>query len=190
MLDRRCFLTGLAGLVLAEWPVFAAPKARLGEDGLYHLDWYLSSFLELAEDRSGAHDKGKRLAILWGLKGCPACRQLHDVHLADPAIEAYLKANFEILHLDIIGARTVTDFDGSKLTEKALAARYGIRSTPAFQFFPETPDGLAVRAPDKREVARLTTLPEPSRFLPVFRYVREKGYDAETFGDWLRRQPS
>jgi thioredoxin-related protein len=188
MHDRRSLLITLAWLALGASPVLAAPKARLGGDGLYHLDWYLESFLDLSEDLAGATQKGKRFAVMWGLKGCPACRRLHEVHLVDPKIEAYLKANFEILHLDIVGSREVTDFDGTRLSEKALAARYGVRSTPSFQFFPQSPEGLGARAPDAREAWRLQTLPEPDRFLAVFRYVREKGYETEPFEEWLKRQ--
>ena len=43
-----------------------------------------------------------------------------------------------MLQLNIIGSRKVTDFDGSELSEKALAAKYSVRFTPTFQFFPRT----------------------------------------------------
>ena len=90
MLTRRTLL----GTTLAATLAKPAAGATLGEDGLYHLDWYLESFLDLPEDLQTATTNGKRLAIMWGLKGCPACRRMHEVHLADPAIEVYIKANF------------------------------------------------------------------------------------------------
>ncbi|WP_163564808.1 thioredoxin fold domain-containing protein, partial [Klebsiella pneumoniae] len=80
---------------------------------------------------------GKRFAIMWGLKGCPACKRMHQVHMLDPKIESYIRDNFEILHLNHIGSRVVTDFDGRKLGEKAFGESYGIRFTPTIQFFPE-----------------------------------------------------
>lgn len=185
---RRGFLAGLGGA--AAWaavqPVHA--QARLGEDGLYHMDWYLESFLELSEDLAGAAARGKRFAVLWGLRGCPLCRRMHEVHLADPAIAAYVRDNFDIVHLNILGSREVTDFDGSRLPEKAFAERYGVRGTPTLQFFPEAAEGLAARPPGKREVARLAALPDPPAFLTMFRYVRAKGYETGTFEAWLRRQ--
>ena len=85
---------------------------------------------------------------MWELRGCPYCRETHLVNFARPDIEDYVKANFEILQLNIIGARKVTDFDGSEISEKALAAKYGVRFTPTFQFFPES---------------RATALPRSSR---------------------------
>lgn len=184
MLTRRTLMGTALAATLAR-P--AAARATLGEDGLYHLDWYLESFLDLTEDLQGATANGKRLAIMWGLKGCPACRRMHEVHLADPAIEGYIKANFEVLHLNHIGAREVTDFDGGKLGEKALGERYGVRFTPTIQFLPESVDGLKDRKPQQREVARMPGLLDPPQFLAMFRYVREKGYEGAPFSDWLKR---
>ena len=69
-------------------------------------------------------------------KGCPYCKELHQVNFVDPAIRKYLQANFVVLQLDIWGARPVTDFDGTEMSEKKLARRYGVRFTPTIQFLP------------------------------------------------------
>lgn len=169
MITRRGLLASTMAAVAAA-PALA--KARLGDDGLYQEDWYLESFLDLAEDLTNASQGGKRFVILWGLRNCPACRRMHEVHLADPAIESYIRDNFAVLHLNILGAREVTDFDGGKLTEKALAKHYGIEGTPAVQFFPTSAAGLAAKPPKEREVARMASLPEPQAFLAQFRAVR------------------
>lgn len=185
---RSILLAGLAASLASPASLSGAEtRARLGEDGLYHFDWYLESFLDIAEDIATAQATGKRFAILWGLKGCPACRRLHEIHLADQQTQSYIRANFEILHLNILGQRTVTDLDGSKLGEKAFAARYGIIGTPSLQFFPETADGLAARKPAEREVLRMPGLPDPADFLAMFRFVRENGYLSGTFADWARK---
>lgn len=192
MLTRRQAVAALGGasglglLGLAGSPALA--KAKLGEDGLYQHDWFLESFLDLADDLATANQKGKRFAILWGLKGCPACKQMHQVHLIDPKIEGYIKDNFEILHLNHIGARVVTDLDGRKLGEKALRDTYGVRFTPTIQFFPETASGLAAKSGQAREVMRMTGLPDLPAFLAMFKYVREKGYESAPFPAWLKRQ--
>jgi thioredoxin-related protein len=188
MLTRRQAVAAIALGVPGLRVSTANAKATLGEDGLYQLDWYLESFLELSEELAGATTKGKRFAIMWGLKGCPACKRMHEVHLMDPAIESYIRDNFEILHLNHIGARTVTDFDGRKLGEKALGESYAIRFTPTIQFFPEDTGSLAALSGQAREVARMPGLLEPPAFLAMFRYVREKGYENAPFLDWLKRQ--
>lgn len=181
-------MAALGGGILALCAMPALAKPKLGDDGLYQMDWYLESFLDLSEDLAGAAAKGKRFAIMWGLKGCPACKRMHDVHMIDPKIEGYIRDNFEILHLNHIGAREVTDFDRRRRGEKALAESYGIRFTPTIQFFPEKADGLAAKSGQAKEVARMPGLLEPTEFLAMFRYVREKGYDAMPFPEWLKKQ--
>src|SRR5882672_10881677 len=158
----------------------------LTEDGLYRQPWFLESFLELGDDLQGAAKSGKRFAVVWELRGCPYCRETHLVNFARADIEDYIKANFDVLQLNIIGSRKVTDFDGSEISEKALAAKYGVRFTPTFQFFPETVAGLADKPPEKREVARAPGYLRPDDFLALFRFVREKGYETKSFRDYLR----
>src|SRR5436853_2476031 len=170
--------TGLRGQARAE-PV-------LTWDGLYRQPWFLESFLELPDDLQGAANLGKRFAITWELRGCPYCRETHLVNFARPDIEDYIKANFEILQLNIIGSRRVTDFDGAEVSEKALAAKYQVRFTPTFQFFPESSAGLAEKTPKLREVARAPGYLRPDDFLALFRYVREKGYETKTFRDYVK----
>lgn len=183
-MDRRNLLLGTLSAPLLAMAAAAAP--RLAEDGLYHHDWFIESFLDLAEDVAQAGAAGRRLAILWGLKGCPACKIMHEQHLADEAIVAYIRARFDILHLNILGDRVVTDFDGNKLGEKALAQAYGIRTTPTIQFLPASVDGLASREPQKREVARMPGLLDKPLFLAMFRYVASEGYREKPFQDWLK----
>ena len=170
---------GLAGGRVRAEPV-------LTEDGLYRQPWFLESFLELADDLAGAANSGKRFAVLWELRGCPYCRETHLVNFARADIADYIKANFDILQLNIIGSRKVTDFDGAEISEKALAAKYGVRFTPTFQFFPESAAGLGEKTPEKREVARAPGYLRPDDFVALFRFVREKGYETRSFREYLR----
>ena len=164
----------------------ARAQAVLSDDGLYRQPWFLESLLELGDDLDAAAKSGKRFAIAWELRGCPYCRETHLVNFARADIEDYIKANFDVLQLNIIGSRKVTDFDGAEMSEKALAAKYGVRFTPTFQFFPEIAAGLKEKASDKREVARAPGYLRPDDFLALFRFVREKGYETRSFRDYLR----
>ena len=167
-----------------------AEEPQLTAEGLIAEPWFLESFLDLPDDLATAHKEGKRLAIMWELRGCPYCRETHLVNFAQPRIRDYIKANFEVLQLNTIGDRKVKDFDGSELPEKALAAKYGIRFTPTFQFFPESAAGLNDLTPQKREVARAPGYLRPDDFLAFFRFVREKAYEKGSFRDFLKAQPS
>lgn len=187
-MTRRGLLLGAAAGVIA--PHAFASEPPLSPEGLIEEPWFLESFLILPDDLAAAHKEGKRLAIMWELRGCPYCRETHLVNFAQPRIADYIKANFEILQLNIIGDRKATDFDGAELSEKALAARYAVRFTPTFQFFPETAAGLKDLPPAKREVARAPGYLRPDDFLAFFRFVREKAYEKGSFRDFLKSQPS
>jgi thioredoxin-related protein len=147
------------------------------DDGFYTEPWFLESFLELGDDLTAASEKNKRLAIMWELRGCPYCKETHLVNFARPEIADYIKARFEILQLNIVGSREVTDFDGERLPEKLFARKYGVRSVPTFQFFPDKIAGLADKAPREREVARAQGYIEPEPFLGAFRFVADREYE-------------
>jgi thioredoxin-related protein len=189
MTTRRNLLIGAAFLG-ALGATRAPAEPILTDDGLYKEPWFLESFLELADDLEGAHKAGKRFAIMWELKGCPYCKETHFVNFARGDISDYVKANFEVLQLNIIGARKVTDFDGTELSEKALAAKYNVRYTPTFQFFPERAGPLKALAPQNREVTRLPGYMRPDDFLAMFRYVREKAYEGKSFRDYVKSRAS
>ena len=177
MLSRRTFLASAAtGLGLLA-PGAARAEAILTDDGLYRQPWFLESFLELADDLAAAGEKRKRFAIMWELRGCPYCKETHLVNFAKPEIENFIKDRFEILQLNIIGSREVTDFDGEKLTEKRFAQKYGVRGVPVFQFFPDSAAGLGKKAPREREVARGQGYIEPQPFLDMFRFVADRAYE-------------
>lgn len=184
MLSRRDFLIG--SLVGTLTSTSARSQAVLGDDGLYHQPWFLQSLLELGDDLKVAIDNGKRFAIIWELRGCPYCREMHLVNFAQREIAAYVRMHFEVLQLNLIGDREVTDFDGEKAPEKRLAEKYGVRFTPTVQFFPEHVDGLAARKPREREIVRAQGYLQPKQFLAMFRFVAERAYERGNLNDFLK----
>ncbi|UTD27429.1 thioredoxin family protein [Bradyrhizobium sp. WD16] len=185
--SRRSLLAAFAASALP-WRVdLARGEALLGDDGLYHEPWFLQSFLDLREDLETARATGKRLAVMWELRGCPYCRETHLVNFADDQVTSYIRANFEVLQLNLVGSREVTDFDGQIASEKDLAQKYGIRFTPTFQFFADSTDGIAAKAPAAREVARAPGYLKPQHFLAMFRFVRDKAYETGSFRDFLAK---
>lgn len=175
-LTRRSLALGVGAALLPAARARAA--AILGDDGLYVQDWYVESFLDLAEDEAAARGKGKAFALQWSQRGCPLCKRLHTDYFADPAIETFVREHFDVVHLDIYGSREVTDFDGETLSEKTLAGRYAVRATPTFQFF-------AARGGKVAEVARMPGLLPKPEFLDMFRYVEAGAYESTGFEAWL-----
>jgi thioredoxin-related protein len=186
-LTRRNLLVGTAFLGISP---ARADEPILTDDGLYKQPWFLESFLELSDDLEAAHKEDKRFVISWELKGCPYCKETHFVNFAQSRISDYVRANFEVLQLNIIGSRKVIDFDGAEMAEKDLAAKYGVRFTPTFQFFGERAAALKALPPAKREVARAPGYLRPDDFLAMFRYVREKAYESKSFRDFVKSAPS
>jgi thioredoxin-related protein len=131
----------------------------------------------LAEDLDAAASAGKHLAVMWELRGCPYCRQTHLVNFSDRSIAQFIQQRFEILQLNILGAREVTDFDGETLPEKSLARKYDVRSTPTFQFFPTQSAGLKDKPPQEREAFRAQGYLPPRQFQAMFGYIAERGYE-------------
>ncbi|MFC3694650.1 SoxW family protein [Chenggangzhangella methanolivorans] len=176
-LNRRTLIAlAVGGALFADR---AAAKVVLGDDGNYAQDWYLDSFLDLTEDAEAAKAKGKRFAVQWGMRGCPACKRLHTTYFADPKIESFVREKFEIVHLDTFGSREVKDIDGAALGEKALAAKRAVRTTPTIQFF-ASEGGLTT------EVARMPGLLGQEDFLAMFRFVDEGAYARSSFEQWLK----
>jgi thioredoxin-related protein len=186
---RRHFLQGAAALALVG-PSRALAEPVLTEDGYYKEPWFIDSFLELADDLETANKHGKRFAVMWELKGCPYCRETHFVNFARPDIRDFVQSNFDVLPLNIIGSRKVTDFDGEEVPEKQLAAKYGVKFTPTIQFFPDTLADLKDQPPQKREIIRIPGYLRPDDFLDVFRYVQQKSYGSKTFREFLKSERS
>jgi len=180
---RRIFLTGSAGtgLALALGRMTGAARAvgaeqQPGEDGLYHQPWFLESFLDLAEDLNETAAAGKRLAIVWDQRGCPYCKEMHLVNFGDAEITKYVRDNFNVIQLNLHGAREVTDFDGQVATEKELARKWGIVFTPTILYYPETVAEVAGKPGGRADVMRMPGYFRPFHFLSMFAFVRERRY--------------
>lgn len=188
--SRRQFTgSALAGLSFASagfGSIAAATGAELNEDGLHYQPWFLDSFLELGDDLTTAGEAGKHFAVMWELKGCPYCAETHNVNFAQNRISDFIRSNFDVLQLNFIGSRLVTDFDGEEISEKDLAKKYGVRFTPTIQFFPKNAEGLADKQPRKREVARMPGYMKPDHFLTMFQYVASESYNSKSFREYLK----
>jgi thioredoxin-related protein len=184
MLSRRGLMIAGGGFALAAGPARAA--AVMTDDGFYREDWFLDSFLELADDLKSTAAAHKQLAVMWEQAGCPYCRDTHLINFAQKSIEAYIRDHFEVIQLNLHGSRIVTDFDGEKLGERQLAAKYGVRGTPVIQFFPDK-DNLGQKAPLEREVNRIQGYVPPRGFLIMFAFVADHAYERGSLRDYLRR---
>jgi Thioredoxin-like domain len=168
------------GLPPPSGPIAPRVAPVLGDHGLYHQSWFLLSFLDLRQDFREAKDAGKRFAVLFEQRGCPYCADLHTKVLARKYINDYVRQNFAVLQLDLWGAREVADFDGAKMTEKALAERWGISFSPTIVFFKDELTGLDGKWGRELEaVERLALSFGHDTFYDLFVWVRQKVYERD-----------
>jgi thioredoxin-related protein len=178
-------LTLLLGLSLAAaGSSWAAEGDRieptLGEDGLYHHDFFLQSFLDLGEDLADSQAEGKRLVVVFEQRGCIYCKKVNTELLADPAIHQYVKDNYNVLQLNLFGEREVTDLDGESMPEKMLARRWGVLFTPTFVFLPEDPADAAGLTGKEAAVFNMHGAFGKGTFTAAFEWVKQKGYEGDT----------
>jgi thioredoxin-related protein len=178
---RRLILIAAATLAL---PAFAV---ELGDDGLHKPTWLRETFKDLREDLAEANAEGKRLLITYEQRGCIYCTEMHEKVFTDPAIDRLIRDHYFVVQLNLFGDVEVTDFDGTVLSEKEMAMRWGVMFTPTLIFLPE-------------EVAEGASAPEaavammPGAFGKVTTkslliWVRDHGYDSgENFQKFVAEQ--
>jgi thioredoxin-related protein len=173
-------------LPLAHAALAKGPAPEVGEDGMHIQPWFHQSFLDLREDLAEAAASGRRLVVFWEQRGCPYCREMHAVNLADAEIIGFLKKHYVALQLNLYGSREVTDFDGARLEERRLAERWRVNFTPTLCFFPPTVAETKGKSGREAEAWRLMGYWKPFHFLGTLAYVQERGYASEpNFQRWL-----
>ena len=147
---------------------------------MYSQSWFQLSFLDLREDFNEAKAEGKRFAVVFEQRGCPYCAKLHNEILALKYINDYVRESFRIVQLDLWGAREVTDFDGARMPEKALAERWGVIFTPTIVFFKDDLTGLDGKWGRPLEaIERLPLSYGQHTFYDLFVWVRHKLYERD-----------
>lgn len=160
-------------------PEQPAAMPTKGEDGIHHQPWFVQSFLDLKEDFAEAKAAGKRFAIIFEQRGCSYCVKMHTEVLSKRYINDYVHDNFAIVQLNMWGEREVTDFDGEKLSEKALAEKWGVLFTPTVVFYKENIDAFKGQWGQPLEVARMNLGIGAGTFYDMFTWVRAKVYEKD-----------
>ncbi len=169
---------------MAEHSELAEPRAAYGFDDspadrqIDHPDWFKTSFLDLREDLDEAIAADKRgLLVYFGQDDCAYCQALMEVNFALPDVVDYTRRHFDVVAVDIWGAREVVDMTGSVMTEREYAVANDTNFTPSFIFYDES----------AREVFRIRGYYPPYRFRAALEYAADGHYATETFRDYLER---
>jgi thioredoxin-related protein len=151
--------------------------SEIGDDGLHKPDWLHNTFKDMTEDLTEANAEGKRMIVIWEQRGCIYCKKMHEEVFVVPEIEALLRDKYFVVQMNLFGDEDVTDFDGTTLPEKDMAARWGVVFTPTMMFMPET-------APTDKRASEVAVVSMPGAFgkwttFNLLNWVLEKGYDGD-----------
>ncbi len=124
------------GFVFAALLAIAVPVSavEMGDDGLHKPTWLEDTFLDLREDLAEAEAQDKRLLIIWEQRGCIYCNKMHNEVFPDPAIDALIREKFYVVQMNLFGDVEVTDLDGTVMSERNMAGRWGVIFTPTMMF--------------------------------------------------------
>jgi thioredoxin-related protein len=179
------FLLTLNTLSLAD----TIPKPIKGDDGIYRHSWITETFLDLNQDFKSAKAKGKRLVIFVEQKGCIYCQKIQTEILVIPRVNAYIRKYFEIVQIDMWGAKEVTDFDGEVTTEKKLVRKWGLLFTPTIIFFPEKINTKLQKNGKEIALAMMPGAFSEYTFIAMFEWIHKKIYQrGEHFQKYVNQQ--
>lgn len=179
-------LATLAVLVLSFTAHAAEPETVLKREGKLnedltnpgaeqHPSWFSNSFLDLKEDIKAASAANKNLLLFFYQDGCPYCKKLLQINLAQKDIEQKLRSSFDVLAINMWGDRTVTDLDGQSLSEKDYAKKLRVNFTPTLVFFDK----------DGGQALRVNGYYQPHKFVAALNYVTENRSPKQTFRDYF-----
>lgn len=139
--------------------------------------WFKPTFLDFRDDVREAAAAQKHLMIFVTQNGCPWCKKLVEVNFRDKTIVDRMQMQFDSVEVNLFGSSETVWTDGTRATEKALAARLKVRATPTLMFLDER--GAVV--------LRLNGYYEPDRFLLALDYVSNREYRKQPdFQTWLK----
>lgn len=92
--------------------------------------WFKESFLEIEMDVEEAVEQEKALLLYFHQQGCPYCRAMIQKNIAEPRTRKFIQDHFDVVQINIRGAREVTLPDGTLMNERDFAQFLGVQYTP------------------------------------------------------------
>ena len=140
-------------------------------------DWFKLSFLDLREDLHDANANKRGLIVYFGRHDCPYCKAQLEKNWGTPDIVTYTRAHFDVVAIDVLGNRLVTDLNGEEQTEKEFAVANQAHFTPTL-FFYDNHGQLALK---------LTGYRPPYQFRAALEYAADHHQREGSFRSYLAR---
>lgn len=138
-------------------------------------EWFRETFLDIREDIDDAAAQGRRLMIYFYQDGCPYCELLIRDNFAQQDIVEKTRRYFDVVAINMWGAREVTDLQGNDLTEAEFARNLSVQFTPTLLMFDESGE----------VVGRINGYFPPHRFRVALDYVGQRRENDLTFPEYL-----
>lgn len=152
------------------------PPASADSADWTHPAWFKESLLDLRADLQEARGAGKMgLLLLFGTRSCSYCQAFGAKTLARPEIVARLRADFDVIGLEVLSDDEVVDFQGRSLWAKDFAVQEKARFTPTLVFYGENGNVLL----------RLVGYVPPERFSLVLDYLQGGWHERQGLRDFL-----
>lgn len=143
-----------------------------------HPSWFKQSSGYLSDDLYNALDDGKNgLIVYFGQDHCPYCDQFIKNNLGASDIEHYVRANYDVIAINIWSTQDIVDTDEKEYTERDLSIHYKANFTPSLLFYNR----------NGKPVFRLRGYYPPYKFRAALKYVTEGFYNTESFRAYLTR---
>lgn len=152
----------------------ANPGKSIGAIETEYPSWFHNGFLDFKDDIAAASAAGKRLMILVTQDGCPYCNALVERNLSQRDIEALVRSKFEVVAINLVGDREVSNVNGKRYTEKTFAEALKVQFTPTILFFNE----------NSEIILRLNGYLPPEQFKIALNYLVEKN-DQLSYRDYV-----
>ncbi len=123
--------------------------------------WFKNSFLDLRDDVEEAKEANKRVLLFFYQDGCPYCKKLLDVNLAQKSISDKMKKHIDAITINMWGDREITDMSGQTMKEKDFAVKMKVMYTPTLLFLDEK----------GKVVLRVNGYYKPGKFTAALDYV-------------------
>lgn len=140
--------------------------------------WFKASFLDLREDVAEAAAVNKRVMLYFYQDGCPYCEKLINTNFAQRDIVTKTRANFDVIAINMWGDNTVTDLQGSEVSEKQFSTALRVQFTPTVLFLDE----------EGKVALRVNGYYPPHKFMIALDYVSDHNEGKLAFSEYLAKQ--
>lgn len=143
--------------------------------------WFKLSFLDLREDLADARRSNRGLIVYFGRHDCAYCKALLEKNWGREDIVAYTQRYFDVIAIDVLGNRPLTDPQNREMSEKAYAAQHKANFTPTLHIYDR----------DGKLALKLTGYRPPYQFKAALEFVADNHHRQENFATYYgRAQPA